>query len=67
MLVPKCIYPKSIFEKCTRLACLLSFASLFSDMDTRHIGLPSSLKKEISQIVTEIAILVKLPAIQRFF
>ena len=28
MLVPKCIYPKSIFAKCTRLACLLSFASL---------------------------------------
>ena len=30
MLVPKCIYPKSIFAKCTRLACLLSFASLFT-------------------------------------
>ena len=29
MLDPKCIYRKSIFEKCTRLACLLSFASLF--------------------------------------
>ena len=29
MLVPKCIYPKCIFAKCTRLACLLSFASLF--------------------------------------
>ena len=29
MLVPKCIYRKSIFAKCTRLACLLSFASLF--------------------------------------
>ena len=29
MLVPKCIYLKSIFAKCTRLACLLSFASLF--------------------------------------
>ena len=29
MLIPKCIYPKSIFAKCTRLACLLSFASLF--------------------------------------
>ena len=28
MLVPKCIYPKSIFANCTRLACLLSFASL---------------------------------------
>ena len=28
MLVPKCIYPKSIFAKCTRLARLLSFASL---------------------------------------
>ena len=25
-----CIYPKCIFAKCTRLACLLSFASLFS-------------------------------------
>ena len=29
MLFPKCIYPKCIFAKCTRLACLLSFASLF--------------------------------------
>ena len=28
MLVRKCIYPKSIFAKCTRLACLLSSASL---------------------------------------
>ena len=28
MLVPKCIYRKSIFAKCTRLACLLSIASL---------------------------------------
>ena len=25
----KCIFPKCIFAKCTRLACLLSFASLF--------------------------------------
>ena len=29
MLDPKCIYGKSIFAKCTRLGCLLSFASLF--------------------------------------
>ena len=29
-IFPKCIYPKCIFAKCTRLACLLSFASLFS-------------------------------------
>ena len=29
MLDPKCIYQKIIFAKCTRLACLLSFASLF--------------------------------------
>ena len=29
MLVLECICPKSIFAKCTRLACLLSFASLF--------------------------------------
>ena len=28
MLDPKCIYRKSIFAKCTRLACLLSFVSL---------------------------------------
>ena len=27
MLVQKCIYPKSIFAKCTRIACLLSFAA----------------------------------------
>ena len=30
MLVLKCIYPKSVFAKCTQLACLLSFASLFT-------------------------------------
>ena len=29
MLFPKCFYPKCIFAKCTRIACLLSFASLF--------------------------------------
>ena len=29
MLDPKCIYRKSIIAKCTRLACLLSFGSLF--------------------------------------
>ena len=29
MLVPQYIYPKSISAKCTRLACFLSFASLF--------------------------------------
>ena len=29
MLDPKCIYIKNIFAKCTRPACLLSFASLF--------------------------------------
>ena len=29
-IFPKCIHPKCIFVKCTRLACLLSFASLFS-------------------------------------
>ena len=29
MLHPKCIYRKSVFAKCTRLACLLRFASLF--------------------------------------
>ena len=28
-IFPKCIYPKCIFARCTRLACLLSFASLF--------------------------------------
>ena len=28
---PKCIYPKSIFAKCTRLARLLSFASLLKN------------------------------------
>ena len=27
----KCFYPKCIFAKCTRLACLLSFASLFHE------------------------------------
>ena len=30
MLFSKCIYPKSIFAKCTRLAYLLRFASFFS-------------------------------------
>ena len=28
MIIPKCIYPKSVFEKCTRLACLLREALL---------------------------------------
>ena len=35
-IFPKC-YPKCIFLKCTRLACLLSFASLFL-----HTMLPTS-------------------------
>ena len=30
-IFPKCIYSKCIFAKCTRLACLLSFASLFHE------------------------------------
>ena len=30
VFIPKCIYPKCISAKCTRLACLLSFASLFN-------------------------------------
>ena len=30
-IFPKCNYPKRIFAKCTRLACRLSFASLFSE------------------------------------
>ena len=30
MIDPKCIYQKGIFAKFTRLACLLSFASLFA-------------------------------------
>ena len=29
-IFPECIFPKCISAKCTRLACLLSFASLFS-------------------------------------
>ena len=28
-IFPRCVYSKCIFAKCTRLACLLSFASLF--------------------------------------
>ena len=28
-IFPKCIYPKCISAKCTRIACLLSFTSLF--------------------------------------
>ena len=35
MLDPKCIYQKSIFAKCIRLACLLSFASLFCNRQTK--------------------------------
>ena len=39
MLDPKCIYRKSIFAKCTRLACLLSFASLFkSNPKKKHLS-----------------------------
>ena len=37
MLDPKCIHRKSIFAKCTRLACLLSFASLFNDIRVHKI------------------------------
>ena len=35
-LEPKCNYPKCIFEICTRLACLLSFASLLDDSIKDH-------------------------------
>ena len=43
MLDPKCIYRKSIFAKCTRLACLLSFASLFTTfVSFFHLGLDKS-------------------------
>ena len=31
-IFPKCNYAKCIFAKCTRLACLLSFASLFNNI-----------------------------------
>ena len=31
MLDPRCIYQNSFFAKCTQLACLLSFASLFDN------------------------------------
>ena len=36
-IFPKCIYPKCISAKCTRLACLLSFASLFHQITQRQI------------------------------
>ena len=45
MLDPKCIYRKSIFAKCTRLACLLSFASLFCHI-SQSLG-----RKNISQYI----------------
>ena len=38
-IFPKCIYPKCIFAKCTRLACLLSFASLFFHDVCSHLHL----------------------------
>ena len=33
----KCFYPKCIFAKCTRLACLLSFASLFKEVSEGNL------------------------------
>ena len=41
MLDPKRIYQKSIFAKCTRLACLLSFASLFLSAQQPRNSQPS--------------------------
>ena len=41
MLDPTCIYEKSIFAKCTRLVCPLSFASLFMHFITLPQTLPS--------------------------
>ena len=38
MLDPKFIYRKSVFAKCTRLACLLSFASLFYNNKLTKLG-----------------------------
>ena len=42
MLDPKCIYRKSIFAKYTRLACLLSFASLFFTLSVTKFFLIST-------------------------
>ena len=40
MSVLKCIYQKCIFAKCTRLACLLSFANLFTCvLESKVLGL----------------------------
>ena len=39
MLDPKCIYGKSIFAKCTRLACLLSFASLLKSLECGRLSI----------------------------
>ena len=39
----KCLYPKCIFAKCTRLACLLSFASLFIFWSVSNVFNPSEL------------------------
>ena len=45
-IFPKSIYPKSIFAKCTRLVCLISFASLldFYSAQEYHINMIRSLK-----------------------
>ena len=69
MLDPKCIYRKSIFAKCTRLACLLSFASLFLFGGSRNISpctsfLISSLKEEREANVATLNFL--LPKVVQF-
>ena len=32
-ILPKCNFPQCVFAKCTRLACFLSFASLFFNIN----------------------------------
>ena len=52
-IFPKCIYPKCIFAKCrTRLACLLSFASLLDDSIKDHI---TGIIRRKSQYVQQIS------------
>ena len=59
MLYPKCIYQKSTFAKCTRLACLLSFASLFFESVPNAKG-TNLLQKKFASLENKLDNVVKM-------
>ena len=60
MLVPKCIYPNNIFAKCTRLACLLSFGSLFDRSCWINLKITGRVQKTKPKNLEEIRKLVSI-------